>query len=62
MTIVLMQGVAGQVAALLAALGAGVILAGVQDCLKQGAVATTPAGPVASELRNFLQWLRGDDV
>jgi hypothetical protein len=61
-TIVLMQGVAGQIAALLAALGAGVILAGVQDCLKQGVAATTPAGPVASEMRTFLQWLRGDDV
>ena len=57
-----MQGVAGQVAALLAALGAGVILAGVQDCLKHPADATTPAGPVASDLQNFVRWLRGEDV
>jgi hypothetical protein len=62
MTIVLMQGVAGQVVAVLAALGAGVILAGVQDCLKQGAIDTTPSGPTASELRNFVNWLRGHDV
>jgi hypothetical protein len=62
MTIILMQGVAGQVAAVLAALGGGVILAGVHDCLKQGAGVTIPTGPKAAELRNFVQWLRGDDV